>query len=483
MIRRALPLTACALAACASDAPGPAVAPVPLPAIEAAAIRAGPHNVLSAVVTARVADADSARIRFGLAVAGLDSVTPAIPFAPDTMVLPLLGLLPDTVYRVQVVAYGPGGLAAGDTLDFRTGPLPIDLPAFSAGGSNPSPGYVVFAAYPAPYGVAIDNSGRVVWYRRLEGGLTLNFEVQATGTYATSPTQPAADDPSPWVEYDFLGNEVRRLGCVGGLKSRFHELLAQADGSWWILCDETRVMDLSALGGHPAAEVTGTVVQHVDEAGSLLFQWSAFDHFAITDLDSASRAGPSVNWTHGNALAFDSDGGLLVSFRSLNEITRIDPVSGAVRWRLGGLANQFHVIGASAPFAGQHGVRVSPLGGIVFLDNRGLAGDSRTVRYALDGSALTATELAAYHGTPPVTALLGGSTQPMANGHTLTAYGNGNRVQEYDETGAVVWEIHGNAGYVFRAQRIGSLYRPGAAPPAARQPPDPIGKRDSEANP
>jgi hypothetical protein len=47
----------------------------------------------------------------------------------------------------------------------------------------------------------------------------------------------------------------------------------------------------------------------------------------------------------------------------------------------------------------------------------------------------------------------------------LVAYGNGNRVQEYDAAGNVVWEIHGNPGYVFRAQRIVSLYRPGAGTP------------------
>jgi hypothetical protein len=33
-------------------------------------------------------------------------------------------------------------------------------------------------------------------------------------------------------------------------------------------------------------------------------------------------------------------------------------------------------------------------------------------------------------------------------------------VQEYDGDGAVVWEIEGDAGYIFRAQRIISLYHP-----------------------
>lgn len=453
-------LLAGVVAACVDDPQGPSATPAPPPEIVEATIRAGPHNVLSALVTATVTEADSARLRFGPAGAGLDSLTPSLAVGADSLALPLLGLLPDTTYRVQVVAYGAGGLVAGDTLVIRTGSLPVDLPTYSAGGSSPSSGFVVFAAYPTPYGVIIDNTGRVVWYRRLDGGLTLNFQVQPTGTYTTSPVQPDSTDPAPWVEFDLLGNELGRLGCTGGLKSRFHELLVEPDGSWWILCDETRVMDLSALGGHPAAQVTGTVVQHVNQGGTALFQWSAFDHFAITDLDSASRAGPVVNWTHGNALAFDADGRLLVSFRSLNEITKIDPVTGAVRWRLGGLANQFVIAGAPTPFAGQHGVRVRAPGEIEFLDNRGLPGDSRAVRYALDEGTHSAQQLAAYHGAPPVTALLGGSTQPLNGGRTLVAYGNGNRVQEYDETGAVVWEIHGNPGYVFRAQRINSLYRP-----------------------
>lgn len=41
------------------------------------------------------------------------------------------------------------------------------------------------------------------------------------------------------------------------------------------------------------------------------------------------------------------------------------------------------------------------------------------------------------------------------------SFGTAGRVEEYDATGRVVWRIEGNAGYVFRAQRIRSLYAPG----------------------
>src|ERR1041385_1355685 len=100
------------------------------------------------------------------------------------------------------------------------------------------------------------------------------------------------------------------------------------------MCDESRTMDLTADGGVAQARVTGTNVQHVTAEGKLLFQWSPFDHFAITDVEPGERTGTNVNWTHGNALDFDTDGNLIVSFRNLGEITKIDVASGAVIWRM-----------------------------------------------------------------------------------------------------------------------------------------------------
>ena len=53
------------------------------------------------------------------------------------------------------------------------------------------------------------------------------------------------------------------------------------------------------------------------------------------------------------------------------------------------------------------------------------------------------------------------------------AFGDGGAVQEYDSEGAVVWRIEGNAGYVFRAQRIQSLYHLRSAWCADRSPNSP----------
>jgi hypothetical protein len=418
--------------------------------------------VLSATAKLRLEHADSAVVRFGtVAEPALDSASAAATVDGDSSVVPVFGLLPETAYRFQVLAFGPGGVTGSDTLYLTTDELPAGLPHYAAGGSDPSPGYVVFSA--VGYGLAIDNTGRVVWYTRLADPATLNFEPQPTGRYYTRPNTPTS--PLPWLEIDPLGNVTRSLGCARGLVPRFHDLIAELDGSYWIMCDETRVMDLSASGGVADAQVTGTVAQHIAESGTLLFEWSPFDHFSIEDLDPADRAGSSVNWTHGNAIDLDPNGNLLISFRSLSEVTLIHRETGEVLWRLGGRANQLDLGGAVAPFRSQHGARMTGPGSLVLLDNLGEADGSRAERYLIDAYSRTAQLERAYVPTSTTVAQLGGTTHSLPGGRTLVAFGNGGRVQEFDANGTVVWEIHGNSGYVFRATRVQSLYHPGWGSP------------------
>src|SRR2546426_4533989 len=166
--RRAAALAVLLLAGgCATD---DAVTPrPPAPEILGSAVADNPNNVLSVVVTTRARFADSVAVRYGLAGAGVDSAAPAVKPQGDSAVVPILGLLPETSYVLRVVAYGSGQVTGGDPLTGRTATLPADLSRYVASGSDPSPGYVVFAA--GLYGLVIDNTGRVVWYRHFPNGL------------------------------------------------------------------------------------------------------------------------------------------------------------------------------------------------------------------------------------------------------------------------------------------------------------------------
>jgi hypothetical protein len=447
------------LAACEAEPTGNRVLP---PTIDAEAVAPNAHNVLSALVSVRVRNADSVAVLFRIAsgTTTKDSVTPAVPAVGELVTVPVLGLLAATGYTLQTVAYGAGGTTVGKTLDLSTAPLPPDLPRYVGSGSDPSAGYVVFAA--GKYGVVIDNTGRVVWYHHFPDGLGLSFMAQPNAGYVARPPTLDPADMEPWLELDPLGNATRELACARGLQSRPHDLIAEPDGSYWIMCDETRTMDLTGVGGLAGARVMGTVVQHVGAAGSVLFEWSPFDHFDITDLELAERTGENVNWTHGNSLDLDADGNVLVSFRSLGEVTKINASTGAVIWRLGGRRNQFAFVDTPMPaFSRQHSARTAGPGALLLLDNVGDPVESRAERFVVDESTRTARLAHSYGSIPGVVTQIGGSVQTLDGSRTLVSFGTAGRVEEYDATGRLTWRIEGNSGYVFRAQRIHSLYAPG----------------------
>lgn len=459
-LRAALLISAAAVAVACSELTG--VGGPTVPAIVAASALPDAGDALAAVVRMQVLHGDSVVVQYRLARAAAAGwlATPSFTVAGDSVVAPVLGLLPETDYELRAVVYGASGRVVGKTLALTTATLPADLPRYTASGSDPAPGFTVFAA--GRYGIVIDNSGRVVWYRRFDDAVGLSFMAEPNGHYALRPSTAATGDVEPWLEVDPRGRIVRTLACARGLQTRPHDLMLDPDGSYLILCDETRMMDLSAVGGVAGAKVTGTVLQRISATGTLLFEWSPFDHFTITDLALADRTGANVNWTHGNALDRDTDGNIILSFRSLNEITKIDATTGAVIWRLGGERNQFNFPGlAPPPFVHQHGLRVAGDGTILLLDNIGEHAGSRAERYSIDERERVARLVHTYSSLPGVVTEIGGSVQPIAGGHTLVSFGTAGRVEEYDADGRVVWRIEGNAGYVFRAQRITSLYAPG----------------------
>lgn len=435
-----------------------------VPVVSRASASTDSTNVLRAFVSADVRGADSVVVRFGAGNAR-DASTPALTPQADTVLAPILGLEPARTYSAQLVAYSACGATTSDALTFTTGALPADLPTYTAEGPDPAPGFVVFAA--GRYGLVVDNAGRVVWYHHFADGPGLNFQAQPDGRYAARPPTPA-NVPGAFVEIDPSGRVARTLGCARGLSARMHDMIAQPDGSYWLICDETRTLDLSAQGGSSSARVLGGGVQHLSASGDVLFAWSPFDHLAVqlSILDPADRDAAVVNWTHTNSLDLDAGGNLLLSFRNLNEVTTIDTRTGAVLWRLGGTYNQFTVEnGETPPFLHQHGVRAIGINEVQLLDNLGDASGSRAERYAIDDVDGIASLRVAYRSAAGIIAQIGGSTQTLPGGHTLVSYGNGNGVEEYDLSGSVAWRLTGKTGYIFRAQRIRSLYAPGAGDP------------------
>lgn len=426
-----------------------------------AVVQSIPENVIAAAVRIRASSYDSALIEYH-AGGGPLLRTPAVAFDGDSVArVPVLALDTVTAYTFRVVLTRAGAAdRTADSLPFTSGSLPTWIPAIGSIGTSGEPG---FLALSMPQGtVIVDNTGKVVWYHYLGNGNLTSFQAQPAGRYSLIGTGAAKTE---FHLLNVLGEDTGTIACVAR-PTRFHELLMATGGDAWLLCDETRTMDLTAIGGVAAALVTGTVVQHLSPAGALLWEWNAFDHFDLTDIPLAARSGPSVNFTHGNGLGFDSDSNLILGFRTLSEVTKVDRATGAIIWRFGGLRNQFAILDdPKGAFQGQHGVRWAGPGQVQLLDN-GESPPSRFVRYRLDTSAMTATMEWEFIDAPTTFTAVGGSTQYHLDGHGTVAFGQGGRVIEVNAAGQRVWELTGLDGsYIFRAQRIGSLYTAGRGEP------------------
>jgi hypothetical protein len=428
------------------------------PELRSADIAANPLNGISATVTVTAVNADSVYVRFWKQ-GGPAERTPSFPFSGDSVVrVPVLALDTASTYFFETnLVVGSTAPVRADTGSFTSGSLPAWVPVIGVTGTDTTPGYLALSLPNGP--VIVDNSGRVVWVRDFPGGVLNSFQAHLNGTYSIL----GLADPTPRFHLlNSLGEETGTLECKNGFKTRFHDFMIDEGGDYWILCDDLRSMDLSALGGVVNAQVTGTVVQHIAPDGQVLFQWNAFDHFQITDLPAADRSGPSVNFTHGNGIDLDTDGNLILSFRSLSEVTKVDVTTGQVMWRLGGLANEFSFVNdTKGTFQRQHGVRRAGAAQIQMLDN-GLGAPSRFVSYTIDPIAHTATAQTEFVESPATYAPVGGGTQHHANGHSVVTFGQAGKVVEIDQAGNRAWELTGLTGmYVFRVQRIQSLYFPG----------------------
>jgi len=452
LLRRPLLLVAVAALplGCGSDAnQGP-----PAPRYRGAVASANPHNSISAAVTVMATGYDSALVRYW-AAATAPRRTPSHAFGLDSVIdIAVLGLDTATDYTLEIDLIGGGGPpVAVDSQPFHSGSLPGWIPPAVPQGSDTTPGYLVLSYPDGP--VVIDNAGTVRWYLASPDPTLNSFQAHPNGRYTLFGS---TDSPREYRVLDELGNDVGALVCIG-YPTRFHDLRVMPGGDYWIMCDETRIMDLTALGGLDSVSTTWTVLQHIAADGTLLFEWLSADHIDISEVPASERMGQAVNATHGNGIAIDLDGHPLLSLRTLHQVIKIDAATGAMMWRLGGPGNQFTFVNdTKGTFERQHGLRIAGPGQIQLLDN-GLVAPSRFVRYLVNPVAMTALAVIDFRDSPTTLTPVGGSTDYYANGHGLVSFGRAGRVVETDPAGNRAWELTGiDNVYVFRAQRIPSLY-------------------------
>ncbi len=500
------------------------------PVVSQVVFTTNPNNVLSGVLTFTTDEPTTDQVQVtNLGDGGADnSFSVPLGGKPPTKThsIAVLGLRADSPFTFDVTTTDAASRSATTSVDYTTGPLPAVIPPVQVvqnDKTRTSPGYTMLdlwawtATPPTAYMdgtrssiVIVDGDGQVVWYWL------------STSSPPTDPKKlPNGDisflsgggDPS-WIEIDMMGSPVRTYSSTQlGLDYLQHEIFPEPGTAHYLGLSS----QLRSISGYPTVDggtttysVVGDVVAEFDSDGGVLNQWSDFDmldpHYEGDPVEfndpywnfHYKDAGPTKDWTHGNAVVVDpTDGNILASSRTLSWIYKFDRNDGGLPkllWRLGP-GGDFALTNTNDGFQyNQHGANVLPNGHVMAFDNgsdrpndAGVSGlYSRSVEFSLDTTNMQATIVWQYQESPPFYSFFLGSSYPLPNGNVLICDGGeiANRgvlytdptnlkyarimevthdavptkVMELDIAPPLTWATNFSGFSVYRAQRITSLY-------------------------
>ena len=430
------------------------------------------------------------------------------PTGGGTVNILVAGMKASTLYHMRAIAHFPDTSTFTDSdQTFTTGAIdPAKLPAISVDSpGTPSPGVELVEINTSTIGldlydvVVTDLSGNVIWYydhSALEGTtfpakflpngnlITVNNVILANGT---------PGDGGVLRETDLVGNTVREIS-VPTMKTRMsnagfdpnlyngphHDVVLLPSGDFIVFSHYQTTF----------SDVVGTPTVDPDTILLLDANWNpkwVWDSAAHLDHSRAPMGYP--DWSHCNGLAYSPvDHDIIVSCRNQSLVYKIDfrdgAGSGAVLWRLGHGGDFTLLNGSVADWNyGQHnpGYFGDPVSDVLamwdngnnrvmdaFGDTCGTTGQpacySRGVAFQLDELGKTATIV--FDHRPGQFAGLIGSIQLLANGNVTddagASNGFGTIANVYEVTNAaspqLVWHMNVNGVYVYRANRIPSLY-------------------------
>jgi len=346
---------------------------------------------------------------------------------PERDQLPPLPRFPEG--EVDTGIPGTPGWIRGDSIPSGPPPVPLpaDFPAITASVFGPTArgriflaNFNLFSATTNPYLMILNNDGTPLFQRKL-GAIGLDFKMQPNGllTYFDN-----AADCFYAMNAQYAVVDSFRTG--NGYATDGHDLVLLPNGHALLMSYDPELVDLSPIkSGLGYGIAVGLIVQELDLDKNVVFQWRSWDHFKITDAIARTNFGGGLDYVHGNSIDVGPDGSLLLSSRSMNELTKISRTTGDLLWRMGGKNNQFTFVDDPVFFTHQHSARWLPNGHITLFDNGNLRLPlfSRAVEYAVDEAAMTATMVWQYRLVPDVFAPALGYVQRLSNGNTLIGWG------------------------------------------------------------
>lgn len=395
------------------------------------------------------------------------------PWESSAAPLLLLGLKPAETYSLSVQSHRELPNEMGPPAEYTSPALPTALSGLRISLSGPaSGGYSVAPLAGADghgYLVIFDSLGTIRWYRDFGTNQLFASAQQPNGHFTAfvGASTGSNRESGTYVEVTPAGDSVRSIVADGSPYTDPHELVETVDRSLqseaYLFGYDFKAFDRTAVGGGPDDKLAVHQILAVNDAGKVDTVFIDDDEWGVEDEIEPPEI---LDLDHPNSLDFDQDGGLIVSFRDLNAIVKIDLHTREIVWQLGGTHNQFTILNDPfGEFDGQHTVRVLPNGHLLVFDNgwNHSPQQSRGVEYALDLSRMTATMVWQYSANPPIFNDFTGSAQRLSNGNTIVAFTRKGIVDEVRPDGTLLSRCTleyqpGVPATPYRVVRINNLY-------------------------
>jgi hypothetical protein len=304
------------------------------------------------------------------------------------------------------------------------------------------PGFTLFAPAGRTDVHLIDLHGDIVhtWKTPYKPGLYGYLTDRGTLFYNGQVPNDTYIGKSPFMggaalEMDWNGRvlwEVRR-------PDHHHDGRLLKNGNIILLCSRELPQDVSrrVKGGRPGTEVDGTMwgdfLAEVTTGGRVVWEWRTWEHLDPEKDGLTALQDDRAEWTHANAVFEQPDGNLLVSFRNISTVIRIDRRTGGITWKLG-----------APPLAGQHAPNLLANGNVLIFDNGPHRLDeSFPFSRVLEINPATNEIVWKYQEPRPFNFYSPriSNAQRLPNGNTLINEGVFGRFFEVTSSGEVVWEF------------------------------------------
>ena len=352
----------------------------------------------------------------------------------------------------------------GAPRDFHVRCLPNDFPSWEYERlRQPSHGFYMAAptlltGQAPPYAVIFDDEGVPLWwYKDTPGPIDAKFLGPDRVAWWTQ------GETSDGYEIRDLDGDVTHTASFVGSSTDIHELQQEPNGDYLVTSYRPREhADLTEFGGGADDPVIDGVIQEIDDAGDVVWEWSTENHIGLHETSrwwpTALAAAGGADIVHMNAVEPVGDDAVLISLRHTDAVYKIDKATGEVVWKLGGTwtPKSLAVLGdpeGAYPLGGQHDIRLQADGTITIHDNRtNLPGPPRGVRYAIDEGARTATLVEELTDPLVPSSFCCGSARRSGDGSWLFSWGGNSLVTEFDGAGQRTFRLgFGGSAFSYRA--------------------------------